>query len=201
MLPRRAVLKIENLLAQCIPQDNRLASVVETPGIDPSDTGSRSVTRAKRVQILHKHHTLSYGMSEPVQATINPNASYFREEWSTKYATYDVDQANALLDEMGLEWDADHVWRLRPDGERLSSIYLYFPEFTVEHLELVRGYWAAVGHELIITEVARALRDERGRAADHDVTGWNVDLAEEIACYLPYATNFQQNLEMYYSVN
>lgn len=145
--------------------------------------------------------TLYFGLARPVQATINPNASYFREEWSTKYAEYDVDRANALLDEMGLQWDADHVWRLRPDGERLSSIYLYFPEFTVEHLELVRGYWAAVGHELIITEVARALRDERGRAADHDVTGWNVDLAEEIACYLPYATKFQPNLEMYYAVN
>ena len=145
--------------------------------------------------------TLYFGLAKPYQAMINPKASYFKEEWLTKYADFDVDKANALLDEMGLQWDADHKWRLRPDGERLTSSYLYYPEFTVEHLELVRGYWEAVGHELIITEVARALRDERGKAADHDITGWNVDLAEEIACYLPYATKFQPNLEMYYAVN
>ena len=145
--------------------------------------------------------TLYFGLAKPYQAMINPKASYFKDEWLTKYAQYDVDQANALLDEMGLEWDSDHQWRMLPNGERLSSIYLYFPEFTVEHLELVRGYWEAVGHELIITEVARALRDQRGQAAEHDVTGWNVDLAEEIACYLPWATKFQPNLEMYYAVN
>ena len=147
------------------------------------------------------NETLYFGLASPVQATINPKASYFKDEWSTKYASYDVDAANAMLDEMGLEWDSNHEYRLRSDGERLSSVYLYFPEFQVELLELVRSYWAAVGHELIIQEVARALRDERGRAADHDITGWNIDLGEEIACYLPWATKFQPNLEMYYAVN
>jgi peptide/nickel transport system substrate-binding protein len=144
---------------------------------------------------------LYFGLGTPCQATINPKASYFKDEWLNKYAEFDIDKANALLDEMGLQWDADKKWRLRPDGTKLTSVYAYYPEFTVEHLELVRGNWEKVGHELVIQEVSRTLRDERGRAADHDITGWNIDLAEEIACYLPYATKFQPNLEMYYAVN
>lgn len=147
------------------------------------------------------NQTLYFGLGKPYQAMINPKASYFKQEWLTKYAQFDVAKANALLDDMGLKWDADHKWRLRPDGKRLSTNYLYFPEFQVELLEMVRTYWQAVGHEFIITQVARDLRDQRGRAADHDATGWNIDLAEEIACYLPWATKFQPNLEMYYGVN
>jgi peptide/nickel transport system substrate-binding protein len=165
--------------------------------------GDRRFRMAMSYAINRKemNDTLYFGLAKPYQAMINPKASYFKQEWLTKYAEFDVAKANSLLDEMGLKWDSDHKWRLLPDGKRLSSIYLFYPEFTVEHLELVRRYWAAVGHELIITEVARALRDERGKAADHDVTGWNVDLAEEIACYLPWATKFQPNLEMYYAVS
>lgn len=147
------------------------------------------------------NEALYFGLGTPCQATINPKASYFNPEWSTKYADFDVDKANGLLDDMGLKWDADKKWRLRPDGSKLSSVYAYYPEFTVEHLELVKGYWEKVGHELVIQEVSRTLRDERGKAAEHDITGWNIDLAEEIACYLPFATKFQPNLEMYYAVN
>ena len=36
------------------------------------------------------------------------------------YMQYDVDAANALLDEMGLEWDAKGEYRLMPDGRRLA---------------------------------------------------------------------------------
>jgi peptide/nickel transport system substrate-binding protein len=156
---------------------------------------SHAINRDEMNEILY------FGLGTPGQATINPKASYFKDEWLTKYADFDVDGANALLDEMGLQWDAERKWRLRPDGQPLRSTYAFYPEFTVEHLELVRSYWEKVGHDLIIQEVARELRDERGRAADHDITGWNIDLAEEIACYLPYATKFQPNLEMYYGVD
>lgn len=177
--------------------------------LNHKDPVLREIYNDRRFRIAMSHainrdemnQALYFGLAAPIQATINPNASYFKDEWTTKYASFDVDAANALLDEMGLVWDDEGKWRLRPDGQRLTSIYAYYPEFTVEHLELVRGYWEAVGHELVIQEVSRTLRDERGRAADHDITGWNIDLAEEIACYLPFATKFQPNLEMYYAVN
>lgn len=156
---------------------------------------SQAINRDEMNQALY------FGLGVPGAAMINPKASYFKPEWATKYADYNVEAANALLDEMGLAWDADKKWRVRSDGSKLSSVYAYYPEFSVEHLELVRGYWAAVGHELVIQEVSRTLRDETGKAAGHDITGWNIDLAEEIACYLPWATKFQPNLEMYYGVN
>ncbi len=50
------------------------------------------------------------------------SASAFYEDWmGGHYADYDPDQANALLDEMGLSMGDDGV-RMRPDGEPLAIV-------------------------------------------------------------------------------
>ena len=78
---------------------------------------------------------------------------------------YDPDQANALLDEMGLKRAAEG-WRLRPDGKRLvisienSSRH---PDF-VPTIELVVEYWRALGIEVTAQTIATTLQGQRGRA-------------------------------------
>ena len=46
-----------------------------------------------------------YGNGTPRQMTVIPDSRHFKPEYATSWADYDVDQANALLDEMGLAWD------------------------------------------------------------------------------------------------
>ena len=78
---------------------------------------------------------------------------------------HDTDQANALLDEMGLQRDGEG-WRMRPDGKRLvisienSSRH---PDF-VPTIELVVEYWRALGIETTAQTIATNLQRQRGGA-------------------------------------
>ena len=65
---------------------------------------------------LQMNETLYSGMGVPRQITVNPDVSYYKPEWGEEhpYARYDPDQANQLLDEMGLtERDRDGFRKLR----------------------------------------------------------------------------------------
>ena len=78
---------------------------------------------------------------------------------------YDTDRANELLDEMGLNRDAEG-WRLRADGERLvisienSSRH---PDF-IPTIELVVEYWRALGIEVNAQTIATTLQGQRASA-------------------------------------
>ena len=80
--------------------------------------------------------------------------------------TYDVEKANALLDEMGLtKRDADG-YRLRPDGKPLL-IPIEVPPFSANFIpvsELVISYWKVVGIRATVQEVAGALWFPRAEA-------------------------------------
>ena len=61
-----------------------------------------------------------FGKGVPRQALM-PSAGSLYEDWMGEYyLEYDRDKANKLLDEIGLQWDSEHKYRLRPDGETLS---------------------------------------------------------------------------------
>lgn len=88
-----------------------------------------------------------FGKGVPCQATVHPSCSFYREEWGKYYAEYNPEKANQLLDEIGLKWDKDHKWRLRPDGKTLAIYIVYYvaegPKDKI--LELVKKDWEAVG--------------------------------------------------------
>ncbi|MBN2001052.1 hypothetical protein JW935_26135 [candidate division KSB1 bacterium] len=146
--------------------------------------------------------TLYFGLAKEVQATLNPNVSFFNPAWLTYCADYDVERANLLLDKMGLEWDDRHQYRSQPDGKRLVTVVIFNRQtFPVEMLELVRKDWQQVGMDTIIKETDFRFRQERCRSADHDCTCWNADLVEEIAAYLPWATKWNPQRALYYAVD
>ena len=73
----------------------------------------------------------------------------------TAFVEYDVDAANALLDEMGLEWDAKREYRLLPDGRRLSIPFMYYevtPTAT-PGAELFAEYMGPIGIDTQIKQV------------------------------------------------
>ena len=114
------------------------------------------------------------GRGVPCQCTVLPNTSYYKEEWGKAYAQYDPERANALLDEMGLKWDQDHKWRLRPDGKTLAITIEYYPIYatTTANCELVREYWNAVGVKTELKQVERSFYETRSAAGELDVGTW-----------------------------
>ena len=57
------------------------------------------------------------GLAKPSANTIMPRSPLFKPELATKWSTYDVNAANKLLDEVGLDKKGRDGIRLLPNGQ------------------------------------------------------------------------------------
>jgi peptide/nickel transport system substrate-binding protein len=149
-----------------------------------------------RQEIIDK---LFYGKAEPTQATVERHCSFAKPEWEKAFAEYSTDKANTLLDEIGLKWDATKKFRMRPDGKPLKVVISHQPEYSPSTLELVKGYWDAVGVQTDVKEIQRDLYNTKGTANQLDVCVWNADRMIELRVFQPGATKWEPNSEMHYA--
>jgi peptide/nickel transport system substrate-binding protein len=148
------------------------------------------------------NETLYFGLAKECQATVNPNVSFYDPEWQKYYAGYNVDEANALLDEIGLKWDQNKEYRLLPDGRRLRTVVIYtLQTFQIQLMELVRQDWSKIGMDVILKESDQQFRQQRCKSGEHDCTCWNADLVEETAIYLPWVTKWNPNNSLFYAMD
>jgi peptide/nickel transport system substrate-binding protein len=98
------------------------------------------------------------------------------------FASYDVDQANALLDEMGLQRGADGM-RMRPDGEPLRVV-LWDAINRTALTELMAEYWEAVGVDIEINPTTREAFQQALIANEVQASVWFADLVAEVDMYL-----------------
>lgn len=144
---------------------------------------------------------LFFGMAKEWQATISPKVSFFDPKWAQYCAEYDVARANSLLDDMGLKWDAQKRYRLRPDGKRLITEIIYNQQsYPLQLVELVAYDWAVVGMESVLRQTDPQFRRNKCMAADHDCTCWNADVIEEIAIFMPWMTKWSPSRALYYGI-
>ena len=91
---------------------------------------------------------LYYDRGTPGQVAVPPGSKYHIPELWESYAEYDPDKANALLDEIGLEWDENNEFRVMENGK---PVFLKIEGFsapetpTIGSAKLVKDYWEAVG--------------------------------------------------------
>ena len=129
---------------------------------------------------------LFFGLAVPRQAAMDPENSFYKEEWATRHAEYDPDTANRLLDEMGLERGGDG-FRLRPDGEVLHAQILIPLEWPIHVAigELVAEYWQDVGVKVDPRSYSIDLVGERLGTNDYDIAVWFLRRTNESKGYLP----------------
>ena len=120
------------------------------------------------------------GLSPIVQATVSPTSSLYEEEFGQVSVEFDLDRANELLDEIGLEWDAKHEWRLRSDGERLQILNIMRSEPGDPYLDvaaMMKPQFAKIGVDIINSNMkdtlwgARVSNNEHEAAVNHAITG------------------------------
>jgi len=117
---------------------------------------------------------LYFGKAVPWQAIIEPGCSFYEDWMGSYYTEYDPKKATMLLDEMGLKWDKDHKYRLRPDGKVLAITLEYTSGKYQKIGALTREYWEKVGVKTVLKEVSQSLWVQRGLSNDRDVGGWHV---------------------------
>jgi peptide/nickel transport system substrate-binding protein len=128
------------------------------------------------------NNVIYYGTGIPRQLTVLRSCRSFKPEYELAYAEYDVERANALLDEMGLEWDAAHEVRLRPDGKPLEVAFDFLESETPKAAttELLTDYWADVGFKITPKEVSRELLRPKIMAGEEPMGLWHADECSEI---------------------
>ncbi len=120
---------------------------------------------------------------------------FYHERAASVYVDYDPDQANALLDEMGLtERDSDG-FRLRPDGETLTIVIEVLqrrPDY-VDLAGLISQWWQDIG----INATSKTLEDSLWRTklksgdmhATINFTGGGLFPSMTAHSYIPTTTN------------
>ena len=129
---------------------------------------SHAIDREELNQLIYA------GTARPWQAAPRPDTVLYDEDFATQYTAYDPDLANEHLDRAGLTDRDDEGFRLRPDGERLSFSVdvLTSRQFQIDALEVIRGYWQAVGIDMQVRPVERSLAFARLQNNEHDANVW-----------------------------
>ncbi|CTQ56254.1 putative ABC transporter-binding protein precursor [Roseibium album] len=113
------------------------------------------------------NRVLFFGLGTPGNDTVLATSPLYKAEYTTKWAEFDPDQANALLDEIGLTKRNKDGIRLLPDGRPLEIIVETAGESQtqIDALELVGENWRALGIKLF------AKPSQRDNLRERAITG------------------------------
>jgi peptide/nickel transport system substrate-binding protein len=116
-----------------------------------------------------------YGLATPSADTVLPESPLFRPEYAQAWIKHDPEQANALLDEAGLNLRDDDGIRILPDGRPAQIIIESAGESTLETdvLELVADHWRNVGLALFIRNSQRDVFRSRALAGQIMMSIWS----------------------------
>jgi peptide/nickel transport system substrate-binding protein len=112
------------------------------------------------------------------------------KEYRRKWATLDLKQANAMLDQMGLDKKDGEGYRLRTDGKGRLRIGLMtaggsLSEYT-QIAEMIKQQWRKIGIEADVREVERNLAFTRTANAEHHIFVWTFGGSENLFLYPRY---------------
>ena len=118
------------------------------------------------------------GLGEARQGVPAPWHPYFPgNEWAKKYTEYKPDEANKLLDGMGLAKKDGQGIRLMPNGKPLTMELSVVPAFAAwpDTAQLIAKDWEKVGVKTIVQIRERALHFDMRDANELQTEMWNED--------------------------
>ena len=142
----------------------------EDPDIAAYTVGSQDFRKALALAIERSEINETFFLGVGTEASFCPadTPPYFNSDrWDEAFGRYDPDEANTILDSIGLDQKDSEGFRLLPNGERLvlridavSGAFLDYPSIA----ERVAQMWADVGVQMTVNPVERSLWIERTTA-------------------------------------
>lgn len=121
------------------------------------------------------NQAMLFGLAIEGNNTVLPRSPLYRPEYTTKWATYDLDLANRLLDSLGLvQRDSDGI-RLLPDGRPLEIVVETAGEDSeqVDILRLIHDSWLKAGIKLFPKALQREVFRKRIFAGTTMMSVWS----------------------------
>jgi peptide/nickel transport system substrate-binding protein len=146
------------------------------PNLNCKDEGWRNLFRDVRFRRAMSlainrgeiNKAVFYGLATESSNSILPDSPLFKPEYQKAWAAFDPDQANRLLDEIGLVLDEDEGMRRLPDG-RLAKIIIEITgesTFETDALELIGDQLLQVGIKIYPHVAQRELLRRRVKGGD-----------------------------------
>lgn len=186
------------------PRESRVGNVMTiSVNLNSQDATKAPIFQNKDFRIALSHaldrqaiiDTIYLGQSTPQQVSPREGTPYYNERLATQYLEYDVEQANALLDSIGLDKRGGNGMRLAPDG---SPLVVNVAAVTAlgnmaDAAELFVQYWQAVGVDARFTAMDRTRFYEEKTASQHDIVVWGatsggIDVFIDPRDYFPFST-------------
>lgn len=120
------------------------------------------------------NQAIYYGLGQPITDTVLPGSPLYDEKLAKRWATYDPDKANALLDGLGLtERDSGGI-RLLPDGRQMIMVVETAGEDTeqVDVLGLVGEDYRKIGLKILVKPSERDTLSRRLAAGSTLMSVW-----------------------------
>ncbi|MFQ5785000.1 MAG: ABC transporter substrate-binding protein, partial [Alphaproteobacteria bacterium] len=152
------------------------------PNLNVKDAAWRKLMRDVRFRralslAVNRHEinqVMYYGLGIEGNNTVLPMSPLNRPEYRTAWAQFDLDTANALLDEIGLTKRDSRGVRLLPDGRPLEIIVETAGEDTeqTDVLELIHDSWLRAGIKLYSKPSQRQVFRNRIFAGEAQMAIW-----------------------------
>jgi peptide/nickel transport system substrate-binding protein len=118
---------------------------------------SYAINRPELIDIIY------VGQGEPFQVAPRPESEFYDEAFAKQYTEFKPDEANKMLDGLGLTQRGGDGIRLMSNGQPLSIKMDVRTDTTqqIDSLQLIKGYWKNVGVDLQVNVIDSALYRER----------------------------------------
>ncbi len=139
---------------------------------------NRDVRFRRALSLAINRHEINqviyYGLALEAQNTVLPGSPLYKKEYAESWTRFDLKQANALLNDIGMTKRDDRGFRLLPDGRVAEIIVETAGESTeqVDVLELIRDSWAQIGIKLFTKPSQREVFRNRIFAGETMMAVW-----------------------------
>ena len=120
------------------------------------------------------NEAIYFGLAQETANSVLPSSPLYKEEYALAWAEHDIDQANELLDQAGLEKRTSEGTRLLPDGREMVITIETAGESTEETdvLQLITEHWKELGISLFSKPTQRDILRRRITNGDTIMSVW-----------------------------
>ena len=115
-----------------------------------------------------------FGLADEGNQSVLPSSPLYDPKYRQAWAEFDLERANALLDELGLTERSDNGLRLLPDGRPMEIVIETAGESSMESdlLELIGDSWLELGIKIYSRPMQREVLRNRVFSGDTLMTLW-----------------------------